>query len=499
MATASPTGARVSSTRKRARGSAHTSRTAAPRGSIGAVDRGSAVVERVSWLPVASTRRLSPAGVSWRSIVPHTRPAAGQRSTVTGSTIHDAVLPISHCHWTRPRQRPGSSQGRRAPLAAGRSAGGGRIVSPPVRSERLAVSTSAEEMSTLPLVASMVPAAVATNLGSMIRPRSISSSTTSAPARVTCHKLPWAASDAEASTVPPRRVAGRAASPTSATRRACQRARSPCSDQSTAIPVEVGAGRSHAPPRRVRPTSDGRREASTSAPPATVTSSRSPAAAHSERAVSMTIVPSAIDPAAEASIVISSSIQSGRPATSHRNPVTLPVSEAVAAPLAGARSSVARPRVVPARSTPRRSRISPASATSRPRSAVHWTSDDSVVPDADTSKADVANRASSTRSRSPRPAPRRDRSQPTNGSGQRSCLVPWATSRSLAPTRTSRTRSVPSARPAAAICSCPPATRTSGRTCKPPLTLRDAAARSMSTASAKSSPMSISAHSQAVP
>ena len=269
-----------------------------------------------------------------------------------------------------------------------------------------------------------MPAAVATNLGSTIRPPSMSSFSTSPPARVTCHDSPWADSDAEASTVPPRRVDGRAASPRSAASRACQPARSPCSDQSTEIPVEVGAGRSHAPRRRVSPISDGKRAGSTNAPPATFTSRRSPAAANAERAVSMTIVPSATDPAAEASIVISSSIQSGRPAASQRRPVTLPVTEAVAAPLAGARWSVARPRVVPARSTPRRSRTSPASATSRLRSTVHWRSDDSVVPDADTSKADVANRASSTRSRSPRPAPRRERSQPTNGSGQRSCLVP---------------------------------------------------------------------------
>ena len=191
------------------------------------------------------------------------------------------------------------------------------------------------------------------------------------------------------------------------------------------------------------------------------------------------------------------------------------------AAVAATRARSTRPRDVPASFTPSSSSTSPASATSLSKSSVHCTVDDSAVPKADTSTAGEEIRASSIRSRSPRVAPRRPRSQAVNGSFHRSnrssrlppsrgpppapgascCVVTTlctaATSRELA--RTSSTRLLPSARATAVICNCPPVTRTSGRTVRPPGMARAAAARSTSTATAKFSPASASAQSHVPP
>ena len=106
--------------------------------------------------------------------------------------------------------------------------------------------------------------------------------------------------------------------------------------------------------------------------------------------------------------------------------------------------------------------------------------------------------ASSIRSRSPRPGPRRPRTQAVNGSGHESGSVAGSPSaaatgcdrtavRSRAVARSSSTRSPPSPRADAASLRLPPVTRTSSRTVMPPGRALDAEARSTSTDAVKSS------------
>ena len=435
--------------------------------------------------------RFSPAGVSMISAVPQARPPAGQRAACGAATSHFSRRPTSACHCARPRSRSNRSKSVPAPAPRGIS---GRTASPPVRSDSVAVRISADETSICPVDGLKSPAALATSRGSLISrlPSVAVSFSISAPARVTCQTSPRAASAAEARTRPPNVMPPPWPS-TSASSRGCHRPRSPASDQSADKPSDCGAGRTHAAPRSWKAA-----PGFTIAPPVSVISSRSSPETTNAWAASTSSAPPATPPEASPSSEISSSLQVEPPGVENSKFERLAETLAVAAASAPVLPRSICPRALPAILRPCRSSTSAASCTSLSMSMVHCRLEVSAVPVAENSIAGEATRASSMRRRSPRAGPRRPRSQAVKGSFQRSCRSPCTAARSREEARTSSTRSLPSACAAAESCNCPAVTRTSGRTVSPPGMALAAAVRSMSATSAKSSPISDSAHSQAV-
>ena len=358
-----------------------------------------------------------------------------------------------------------------------------------------------------PVMGLKMPAAVATTRGSLMVPKGPVATrfSNSALARAICQSSPRPASAADACTRPASLTPAAGNPPINHPSRACQRPISPANDHSTATPSDCGTGRIQGIrafsrlPSAPESAADQRACVLRIAPPERAILNRSSAAETCAERLSRTAAPPVRLPAASASIVISASRHSGWPsACISRLPKTAE-SRAVETPVAGTRSISSLPREVPATFASVRSNSSAASLTSLAMSTVHWMLDDSDVPAADTSTADEASRASSMRRRSPRAGPRFPRIQAMNGSLHRSCRFPCTAPRSREAARTSSTRSTPSAWAAAASCNCPAVMRTSGRTCSPPGIARAAAARSMSAASAKSSPMSDSAHSHVSP
>ena len=218
-----------------------------------------------------------PIGVSRTSTVPQARPLAGQRSTAAGRASHRSSRETSVCHWSLPRSLSTIASRLAAPATVGDRWSGSRA-RPPVRSERVGVSTSADEMSICPVAGFHRPAAVTTARGSLIcRPLTCTVSfSTSPPARVICQLSPSAARAADALTKPPSSMPRSAVAGNNPSHRDCQRVRSPESEQSAAIACDPGAARSHGSSRGMLPATSGQRL--TRAPPVSVTSNPSSAA-----------------------------------------------------------------------------------------------------------------------------------------------------------------------------------------------------------------------------
>ena len=218
-----------------------------------------------------------PIGVSRISAVPQALPAAGQRLAVAGGRSQRSNRATSACHCNLPRTLSTMLSVPR-PAASGAFPRAGSTVSPPVRSERVGVRSSADEISTCPVAGFHRPAALATARGSLIRrPLHFTVSlSTSPPARVICQLPPCAASAAEAFAKPPSSTPSRTVNGSRPSQRGCQRARSPVREQSAAIACEPGAARSHGPCRRA--SAERTDPTFTRAPPVSVTSSVSSAA-----------------------------------------------------------------------------------------------------------------------------------------------------------------------------------------------------------------------------
>ena len=317
-------------------------------------------------------------GVSITSSVPQARPVAGHVSAVASGTSHFSSRATSACHWSLPRTRSSAVAG----VAVDRSA------RPPVRSDIVAVRTSADEIEHRPRTGSTMPAPVATSRGSTIcrpAPEAVSFSI-SAPARVTCHPSSLMARAADPLRWPPSCQPAACQPPGSAPSRACQRPRSPATVTSADTPSDCGAGckiRAAAPDDR-----DGQSAARfTRAPPVCVSSSESSPDRTTPRQASTTAAPATRLPLPVASSTISSSRHGVRFGSTQANCARLAESRAVDAPGCPVASRSSRPRALPASVIPATSTTSATSITSFSRSAVHWMASASALPDAESSTA----------------------------------------------------------------------------------------------------------------
>ena len=475
----------VTSTARAIRGSLHMGRATPP-----------AADESDSWLPVDSKRTFVPACVSTISSVPHARPAAGRPAATAAGTNQGSMRPTSACHWSLPRTR--STKPVEPPARSGIQE------SPPVRNDSVAVRISPDEMSTCPVLACMRPAAVTTTRGSMIsRPcqRAVNFSI-SPPARCHCHASPCGETAAAAVTLPESSRPAIANEGTTTASRGCHVARSPTSEHSAVTLSAFAAGRTAGTfEAALKPNSD---QQSTNTPPETAASSLSSPHVSTPRACSIAAAADVTLPVPSASSVMSASRHTGRPGRASSSSAMLADTFSDRPLIPGSLPTSIRPRERPLAVAEPRSSSSASSPTSPPISAVHCTASAAGVPAADSSTALETSRASSTRRRSSRPGPLRPLSHAVKGSGQVSCrsragggsaaassaasAMPWRAARSRALARSSSSRSSPSARAVAANRRLPPDTRTSGRTISPPGRPRDAAARSTSSATVKSSP-----------
>ena len=263
------------------------------------------------------------------STVPQPRPPAGHERATAVVMSHGSTRPTSACHWMRPRSRS----------AVASPAITGSQVSPPVRSDRLVESSSPDERSTLPDTASTRPADVITTRGSTIsRPSCRATSfSISHPARVHCQTSPCGTTSAPALIAPASSRPGVANTGMIAASRGCHFARSPTSDPTALVAVELAAGRIQATVASAGNPATAAR--STTAPPSSDASSRSSPDASTMRPRSIAAPPDTMLPSASASTESCLSCQVGLPGTAISTSARLAASESDPGPVPAAATS----------------------------------------------------------------------------------------------------------------------------------------------------------------